>query len=251
MSTTLTAAIAFACLFAAVGIGMWIRRLLPEHHLSADTKDTVKLAMGLVATMSALLLGLLVSSAKGSYDTTRGQVIQMAAKVAFLDRVLATNGPEAAEVRRQFHSAAEEGVRRMWPEKASVPAQLTPNTQEGDAIYVAIQNLSPRDDTQRVLKTQAASLAVDLAQLRTLLLEQSVSSISKLLLIMVVSWLAVIFLSFSLLAPPNATANLALVVAALSVAGAIFLILELDRPFGGLIQISSEPMQNALKQMMP
>ena len=109
---------------------------------------------------------------------------------------------------------------------------------------------SPRDDTQRALKTQAASLAVDLAQLRTLLLAQSVSSISKPLLIMVVSWLVVIFLSFSLLAPPNATANLALMVAALSVAGAIFLILELDHPFGGLIRISSEPMQNALKQLI-
>ena len=104
MNTTLTAAIVSACLLAAVVIGTWIRRLLPEHHLNADTKDTVKLAMGLVATMSALLLGLLVSSAKGSYDTTRGQVIQMAAKVAFLDRVLAAYGPEAAEARRQYRT---------------------------------------------------------------------------------------------------------------------------------------------------
>jgi len=251
MNTALTAAIVSACLIAAVVIGTWIRRLLPAHHLNADTKDTVKLAMGLVATMSALLLGLLVSSAKGSYDTTRGQVIQMAAKVAFLDRVLAAYGPEAAEARRQFRATVEEGVRRMWPGEANTPAQLTPNAHAGDALYTALQSFSPRDDTQRALKTQAASLAVDLAQLRTLLLAQSISSISKPLLIMVVSWLVVIFLSFSLLAPPNATANLALVVAALSVAGAIFLILELDRPFGGLIQIPSEPMQNALKQMTP
>ena len=250
MNTTLTAAIVSACLLAAIVIGTRIRRLLPENHLNAETKDTVKLAMGLVATMSALLLGLLVSSAKGSYDTTRGQVIQMAAKVAFLDRVLAAYGPEATEARRQYRTTVEEGVRRMWPGEGSAPAQLNPNSQAGDTIYATIQGLSPRDDAQRALKSQAAGLAVDIGQLRTLLVAQSVSSISKPLLIMVVSWLVVIFLSFGLLAPPNATANLALMVAALSVAGAIFLILELDHPFGGLIRISSEPMQNALKQLI-
>ena len=249
MHTTLTAAMVSACLLGSVVIGRWIRRLVPEQHLSAETKDTVKLAMGLVATMSALLLGLLVSSAKGSYDTTRGEVIQMAAKVAFLDRVLAAYGPEAAEGRRQLRTAVEEGVRRMWPGASGLPAQLTPNTQAGDALYVKIQGLSPRDDAQRGLKNQAASLAVDLAQLRTLLLAQSVSSISTPLLTMVVSWLVVIFFSFSLLAPPNAIASLAMMVAALSVAGAILLILELDRPFGGLICISSEPMLNALSPL--
>ncbi len=250
MNTTMTAAIVSACLLASVLIGGWIRHLLPENHLNAETKDTVKLAMGLVATMSALLLGLLVSSAKGSYDTTRGQVIQMAAKVAFLDRVLTSYGPEAAEARRQYRAAVEEGIRRMWPGEARVPAQLTPNAQAGDIIYAAIQSLSPSDDTQRALRTQAASLAVDLAQLRTLLLVQSVSSISRPLLIMVVFWLVVIFLCFSLVAPSNATAKLVLMVAALSVAGAIFLILELDHPFSGLIRISSEPIQNVLKQLI-
>src|SRR5215471_16949280 len=99
MNSTVTALIVFACLVAAVLLGRALRRLLPEDHLSADSKDTIKLAMGLVATMSALVLGLLVSSAKGSYDTERSEVIQMAAKVAFLDRVLATYGPQVAEAR--------------------------------------------------------------------------------------------------------------------------------------------------------
>src|SRR5262249_30256233 len=100
--------------------------------------------------------------------------------------------------------------------------------------------------TQRSLKTQAVNLAMDLAQVRTLLVVQSISSISKPMLVVVVAWLIVIFVSFSLLAPSNATANLALAVAALAVAGAIFLILELDRPFGGLIRISNEPLLTAL-----
>ena len=249
MNTTLNAAMVFACLFGAVSLGRWIRRQLPDRHLNADTKDTVKLAMGLVTTMSALLLGLLVSSAKGSYDTARSEVIQMAAKTVFVNRVLALYGPETAEVQNQFRASVEEAVRRVWPGGQHLPSDLSPNTGAGDRMYVAIQNLSPQNDLQRSLKVQAASLVVELAQLRTLLLAQSVSSISKPLLIMVVFWLVVIFLSFSLLAPSNVISMVALVSSALSVSGAIFLILELDRPFGGLIQISSEPMLNVLNQI--
>src|SRR5215472_8183996 len=116
MNTTLTALVVFGCLVGAVLLGRTVRRLLPEAHLSTESKDAVKLAMGLVATMSALVLGLLVSSAKGSYDTERSEVIQMAAKVAFLDRVLAVYGPEAAEARTRFHEAVKEAVEQMWPE---------------------------------------------------------------------------------------------------------------------------------------
>jgi len=249
MNTTLVAVAIPACLVLAVFLGMLLRRLLPEQHLNAETKDTVKLAMGLVATMSALLLGLLVSSTKGAYDATRTQVIQMAAKVAFLDRVLSLYGPEAADARAEFRSAVENAVRRVWPEQKGVAAQLTPSVHAADAFYNAIQNLSPRDDTQRALKIQASNLALELAQLRMLLMAQSVSSISMPLLIVVVCWLVLIFFSFSLLAPGNATAALALLVSAFSVAGAIFLILELDRPFGGLIRISSEPVVAALNQL--
>ena len=246
MSANLTATIITVCLLAAVGLGRRIRRLLPEHHLSSDTKDTVKLSMGLVATMSALVLGLLVSSAKSSYDTTRGEVIQMAAKIAFLDRVLAAYGPDAAEVRTKFHAAVEQAVRQMWSGEAGGLANMSSNAAAGNALYATMQSLSPKDDSQRSIKAQATSSVVELGQLRTLLAAQSVPSISRPMLVVVVAWLVVIFVSFSLVAPPNATAALSLTVAALSVSGAIFLILELDRPFGGLIQISSEPMRDAL-----
>jgi hypothetical protein len=195
--------------------------------------------------MAALLLGLLVSSAKGAYDLTRGEVIQMGAKAAFLDRVLAAYGPDAAEPRTRFRAAAQDAVRRLWTAEGD-PARLTVDARAGDALYAAIEGLSPRDDVQRGLKAQALSLVVDIAQLRALLAAQSASSVSKPLLVVVVCWLVVIFLSFSLLAPPNATAALALMASALSVAGAIFLILEFDRPFGGLIQIPREPLVNAL-----
>src|SRR4029453_17348750 len=129
--------------------------------------------------MAALVLGLLVSSAKGSYDTERSEVIQMAAKVAFLDRVLGFYGPEAAEARASFHEAVEEAVRQIWPEEAGGPAHLAPNMQAGNVVYSAVQGLSPHDDTQRKLKEQAATLATDLGQLRSLLVAQAVPSISE------------------------------------------------------------------------
>ena len=249
MNTTLTALIVFGCLVGAVLLGRTLRRLLPEDHLTADSRDTIKLAMGLVATMTALVLGLLVSSAKGAYDTERSEVIQMAAKDTFLGRVLDAYGPEAAGIRAQLRDTMEEGIRQMWPGEMRRPARLAPNTQAANAAYGAIQALSPHNDMQAALKAQAASLAVDVAQVRSLLVAQSVPSISKPMLIILVLWLVIIFLGFSVLAPPNATTLLALTVSALAVSGAIFLILELDEPFGGLIGISSEPMLNALHQI--
>jgi hypothetical protein len=246
---TLISVTLFMALVGAAFLGRRVRRYLPEDHLSADSKDAVKLAMGLVATMTALVLGLLVSSAKGTYDTARSEVIQMAAKVAFLDRVLALYGPEAAEARGELRAAVADAARRIWSTDPGRAAQLAPNQQAGDALYIAIQRLSPHDDAQRTLKGQVTTLMVDLGQLRSLLVAQSIPSISKPMLIILVSWLVVIFFGFSLLAPPNATTTLALVASAFSVAGAIFLILELDQPFGGLIRIPSEPMINVLSHL--
>ena len=239
----------FGCLVGAALAGRTIRALLPDHHLSSDSRDGIKLAIGLVSTMSALVLGLLVSSAKSSYDTERSEVIQMAAKVEFLDRVLAIYGPEAAEARRRFQESVADAVKGMWPEEARLPARLDPNAQTGNAMYAAVQNLSPRDEAQQKLKDQAISVATDLGQLRFLLHAQLVPSISKPMLIILVSWLVIIFLGFSILAPSNPTVILAFIISAVAVSGAIFLILELDQPFGGFLRISSEPMVNALHQL--
>ena len=244
MNAPVTTAIILVCLFGAIFAGMSTGRRLPSHHLNSDTKDTVKLAMGLVATMSALLLGLLVGSAKGSYDAVRGEVLQMAAKVALLDRVLHLYGADAAMLRTQFRTVVADETRELWSGEAGVSASTT---QAGDAIFVGIHGLSPQTDAQRALKSQAGSLAVDLGQLRSLLRAQSLASISRPLLVVVVVWLLIIFFGFSVLAPRNATATLALSASACSVAGAIFLILEMDQPLTGLIHVSNDPLLNALR----
>jgi Protein of unknown function (DUF4239) len=249
MIITVVAAILFVCLVAVVLLGGRLRRLLPAEHLSAESKDAVKLALGLVATMTAILLGLLISSAKGAFDTARTEVIQMAAKVALLDRVLKLYGPEAMDARRALRDAIADGVRRTWPAEQSRPVRLDPNQQIGDAVYAAISRLAPRDEAQRALKTQAATLMVQLAEVRALIQAQAVSSVSKPLLIALVIWLVVIFFGFSLLAPANATSTLALVAGAFSVACAVLIILELDNPFAGIIRIPSDPMINTLAHL--
>ncbi len=245
MNTLLVTTIIALTLLGAVLLGMWLRSLIPQEHLSAESKDAVKVSMGMVATMTALLLGLLVSSAKESYDTTRSEIVQMAAKVAFLDRILTMYGPEAAETRGKIRAGVGEAIAAMWPDEG-VPVRLAPDERTGNAIYIAIHNLAPHDDVQRDLKAHAETLATDLGELRTLLLAQSMPSLSMPMLVTVDLWLIVIFTSFSLVAPRNATTTGALIVAALSVVGAMFLVLELDTPLSGMIRISSAPMQKVL-----
>lgn len=239
----------FGFVFGAGFLAARLRAAMPEHHLSADTKDTVKLAMGLVATMTALVLGLLVASAKGNYDAEKSSVTAMSAKFVILDRMLAHYGPEAKPSRDLLHQSVEKMIARLWPDIKSGSVQLDPTHSSGEALYDALQSLAPRDDSQRLLKSQALGVAFDLGQMRWLMFEQSGSSISAPLLTVVVCWLAILFFSFGLFAPPNGTARAALFVAALSVSGAIFLILELDQPFEGLIHISSSSMQTALDHL--
>jgi len=249
MNASLLFLVVFGCVFGAGCLAARLRLAMPDHHLSADTKDTVKLAMGLVATMSALVLGLLVASAKGNYDAEKSSVTSMSAKFVVLDRILAHYGPEAKPSRDLLHQSVEQLIAHLWPDAKSQPAQLDPTRSSGEALYDAMQSLAPRDDSQRLLKAQALGVAIDLGQMRWLMFEQSGSSISGPLLTVVVCWLAILFFSFGLFAPPNGTARVALLVAALSVSSAIFLILELDQPFDGLIHISSRSMQTALDHL--
>jgi hypothetical protein len=175
-STTLIVSI---CLLGAVFLGRLARRRLLEHHLSPDTRDTVKLALGLVATMAAILLGLLVSSAKGSYDTQSNQVIQMAAKASMLDRVLSLYGEEAAAARAQFHSTIDDAIRRVWPTTSGDQSNLVPNVRASDSVYVSVEQLAPTNDRQVLLKADARGFLLDIAERRALLVAQAAVSSSS------------------------------------------------------------------------
>src|SRR5256884_4530853 len=156
MNSAITGALVFACLFGAGVLGVRVRAALPEDHLSSETKDAVKVGMGLVATMAALVLGLLVASTKGTYDTQKGEVTQMAAKIVFLDRVLANYGSETAESRELLRRSVGSAISHMWPDKkSSQTAQLDPSGSSGEAVFYSIQKLSPQEEVQPSLKYQA------------------------------------------------------------------------------------------------
>ena len=238
--------IVLACVFGGALLGMALRRILPEHHLSAESKDVIKLGMGLTAMMSALVLALLTNSAKSSYDAQRNEVTQLSANIILLDRVLAHYGPETKEARALVKLSAAGMIDRIWPENRSGSAEVAPNTAVAEGFFDKIQELSPQNEVQRSLQTQAMKTTIDIGQARLLLLEQGGRSIPMPFLALLVFWVTIIFLSFGLFAPPNATVIVTLFLCALSVSGAIFLIMELDRPFGGLIQISAAPLRDAI-----
>lgn len=244
-----TSLLALVSVFGAALLGMLMRSVLPEHHLSAETKDTVKLAMGFVATMAALILGLLVASAKDSYDKQSGGVTQMAAKIVYLDRLLANYGPETKDVRALYRRVVEQLAARMWPDKNASPAQLDPSTSHTEELFSAIQSLEAKNEMQKTLKAQAVSTSLELGQLRWLEYEQAETTASKPMLCIMVFWVVVLFASFGMFAPSNGTVVAALFLASLSVAGAIFLILELRSPFSGILQISNAPFLDAIAHL--
>jgi hypothetical protein len=246
MSSITISLIVFACVFGGALLGIFLHSVLPQHHLSAETKDIVKLGMGLVGTMAALVLGLLVASAKGSYDAQKAELTQMSANVALLDRGLALYGPETKEARAMLRGAVVRILDQMWSKGGTSISSSTPTVAGGEILYEKIQGLSPKNDTQRSLRSQALSIAVDIGKTRWLMYEQETTSVSMPLLVVLVLWLTVIFISFGLFAPANATVIGSLFVSALSVSGAIFLILEMYSPYTGVVQLSSAPLRAAL-----
>lgn len=228
---------------------MLLRKILPEHHLSGDTKDSVKVAMGLVATMVALVLGLLIAAAKDKYDKEAAGVTQMAAKVIYLDRMLANYGPEANDVREQIRQMVEKVRDRMWPGRILSNAQLDPSATRTETVLTSLQNLAPKNELQTTLKSHAMSAAFDLGQMRWQEFEQANSTVSRPLLCILTFWLAILFVSFGMFAPPNSTVIISLVMAALAVSGGVFLMMELNSPFTGILQISSAPFDDALAHL--
>jgi len=251
MHSLAIASIVFACLFGSALLGLFLRALLPQEHLSPDSKDVVKLAMGLVATMAALVLGLLTASAKSSFDTQNSEVQQSAAHIILLDRALAQYGPEARRLREQLQQVLRFRLAQTWPEDGSVARAVdtAATTPTVEAIEGGIRALAAQNDAQRGQQTKALALCGGLLETRWLMFAQATNSLPLPFLVVLIFWLALLFASFGLFAPRNATVIVALLLCALAVAGSTFLILEMNQPLTGLIKISSAPLQYALSQL--
>jgi hypothetical protein len=243
--------IAFACTLGGALLGLFIRTLLPEHHLRDESKDALKLGTGLIATLVALVLGLLVGSAKSSFDAMNTGLMELGAKVILLDRTLAQYGPETMETRDLMRRSVASSIDLLWPEDNTGKAGL--KTLEAgtrmESLQGELRTLTPRNDSQRLLQSQALQISGELAQERWLLIEHSQSSLPTAFLVMLVFWLVVLFAGFGLFSPHNPTIIAVLFVCALSVSGAIFLILEMNTPLGGVIKVSSAPLRKALEHL--
>jgi hypothetical protein len=249
MTDLLISLLVFVVIFGGALAGMVVRPLLSEHHLHADSKDVVKLTAGLIGTLTALVLGLLIAaSAKNTFDQKTNQVRQMTSAVIVLDDLLAQYGPEATSLRKLLRLSIPPLADRIWHEQvnpAGQPARFE-SSVEARAFDNELQRLSPNNDTQRSLQSRAIAAFTEGAQMRLQLFTQAGSSIPTPFLIIVVFWLSAIFVSVTLFARANTVVTISLFVCALSFAGAIFLVLELDDPFTGLMGISSATLRDAL-----
>jgi len=245
------ASLTFACAFGGSIMGAYIRLIVPPAHLSKESQDVIRLGMGLVATMTALLLGLVTAAARSTFDGQDALVRTTAANIVTLDRLLARYGAETTATRALIRRAVAFRVEMTWPEDGSAGSGLTKvqATPALEEIEDQILRLSPPDETRRWFKTEALKLSEEILKARWRTLDAQEGSISAVFLTAVICWLTVTFVSFGLYGRPNATVLAVLFVAALSVSGSVFLLLELDGPFDGVIKIPGGPMHYALSQL--
>jgi hypothetical protein len=252
MSALAIAAIVFVCAFGSALMASRLRGALPQHHLSDDSIRVVTLGTGLVATLSALVLGLLISSAKTSFERIDDELTRTAARIVMLDRTLANYGPETAEARDLLRRSLTAAIDLIFPGEGSSLAKVdTPERVAAiEQFQRKLRELAPQTNAQRLLHSRALELGNEVEHIRWLLIaQQANSAVSVPFLVIVVLWLAIIFAGFGLATANNATVAVTLFVCALSVSTAIFLILELGGPLDGMLRISSAPMRTALEHL--
>jgi hypothetical protein len=253
MSSSEVSLIVLVVLLCGAGLGAVIRNRLPNQRLDDDSKQVITLGAGLVGTIAALVLGLLTASAKSSYDAQTSQVKQLTADVVLLNLLLEQYGPEARPARELLRRAIPPMVTRIWRENSSdaVDKRSFTASAAARAAAKAIEELAPQTDAQRVLKGLANETTAELVKTRALLFEQSESAVPMPFLVVLIFWLTILFISFSLHSRLNRLVVVVQLVLALSAAAAIFLILGMSEPFSGPFKISSAPLLNALPALGP
>ena len=234
--------------YAGTVLGFVLQGVLPKGQLVAETRDIVKLVIGLLGTLSALVLGLMISSARNSYDRQSQEVVELSSKIVALDRTLALYGPETKSVRDEFRSIVAAAADRMWPTDRSQPGRVDPS-RAAETFYHRLQQLRPGSDDQRFYHGRAMNIATELLNGRWLLYQQSTSTISVPFVVVIIFWFALIFACIGILTPRTPTMFAMLFLCAVSVAGAVVLAFELDEPFAGVLRVSREPIQRALTRM--
>lgn len=251
MGSVIKSVIAFACVFSAALLGMFLGSQVPNNYHAPESKEVVRLVMGLVVTTVGLTLGLLVGSAKNYYDVQNVGMAQLAAKYLTLDRMLELYGHEAADARAALRDvlARRLAARERWLGSTEMYSDIKSGAHMGRSIIEEIRRLSPKDDAQKFFKQQSLSLEVQLGELRWLIFEQNTVTFPSLLLIMLIAWLIPLFISFGIFAPRNPLVIAGFFASAAVVCGAILLILEMYHPQRGLIRVSDAPLRAAMEEL--
>ncbi len=246
MHSAIVSLVVAAAVFGGSLFAMYAARVLPDSHFSAEARDVIKLAMALIATLVALVLGLMIATAKGTYDAQASAIRQLSANVLLLDRDLSEFGPEAQQPRDLLRDIAALMLQRLWPADGAAPASLAPDEArpQMQAFVDEITSLSPQNPKQQYLKTLALQLTSEIARARLQLYVQGGSALPLPFLVIMAIWLIVLFCGYGLIAARNPTVLVFLFACTLSVAGAVFLIEELVDPFGGIVRVSSAPLQD-------
>ncbi len=251
MSSIIIGLITFVCVFGGALLGMFLRHMLPDHHLREDSKDAMKAGIAIVATLSALVLGLLISSAKDSLDAMNTAFTQSGAKIIMLDRVLSFYGPETKEVRQQLRDVVQSLVDRIQHKGKAAKIKMRPSgkTDGMELILDNLRALTPQNESQRLLQAQALQIGNDLLQSRWLVIEQAQVTLPATFLVILIFWLTILFISSGLFSPYNSTVIIVLLVCSVSVSSAIFLVEDMSRPFQGTMKVSSAPLVKALERL--
>ena len=251
MSITIISLLVAACIFAGGVAGLYLHRILPPSNQTKETQDVVRLGIGMLSVLASLVLGLLIATAKTSYDSTDQAIRSYAAELALLNETLRDYGGTASVPRDLLRSYTERVLQDGWPDDGARPARLANDASDPllERVREAIRALKPVDSGQRSLQEQAVDINLNLLRQRWLLIEHQGPSVQRVVLVILVSWVTVIFASFGMNAPRNGTVVAMLLICSLAIGGAVFLILEMDRPLDGVMQVSSWPLRNALAQM--
>jgi len=240
----------FAIILAGTFAGAVARRYVPQHHLSEETKSVVSISMAVVATISALVLGLLLSNANSSFSAVQGQVNAMSAQLLRLDQLLRRYGSETKLAREKLREYAERKRDDPFPNN---PADIRLSDQSTYDLLQEVEDLvlsvKPADARDQWWLAQAMTLASKIGDTRFLLAQHSGRGTPQAVLLLLVFWLTLLFASFALFAPSNMITNATLTLCALAIAGSIGMILELERGFGGLVQVSPQAMNHAVSAL--
>jgi hypothetical protein len=245
-----TGAIIALLLAGATVAGAFISGLLPGHHLSTESKDAIKLATAVVGTLSALALGFLVASAKTTFDDAETELKSSAARLVLLDRVMAQYGPATAEPRALLAALVKARIDDMSTGANGESPQGTLRDELGiEPVQKLLRVLAPESEVQRLVKARALEVSSAIAEAHWLVMESGDEGLPTAFLVVLAFWLTVIFLTFGLLSPHNATVLSIIIVCAISVGGAVFIVNDMAHPYGGLIHVSDEPLRVALSKM--